>query len=131
MEADQTYLLEIAQIQYLDNLRGGKEAYVVEFKIIESSSETQRPGQTVSFFQPTAGSACPEETAAGAIKAFLAAALHVHPDELDVKDMRDSFDESQTLTGTLVRCETVSGVTKERKTSFTYHNWAVYEGTNE
>lgn len=121
MEADQVYELKVEKISYLDDR---KEAYAVEFEILETSSEKQSPGQTVSFYQATDGISCPAETAAGSIKSFLAAVCKINEDAISVEDMRLSFSEEQPLTGEVVSCETVSHVT-QKGGDFTKHNWSV------
>lgn len=120
LEPDQKYTLKVNSVQHLDTRKG--EAFAVEFEIVKSTSDTLKAGMTASWFQKMGGSV-PVETAAGAIKGFLAAVLNADAEDVKEEDLRDAINDDQPLTGMVVDCETVSGVLKDKTSPFTYHNW--------
>jgi hypothetical protein len=116
------YLLEIQELKAIKT-RTQKDAYVAEFKVLESTNPERLPGSTCSWMVTM-----DKEPAMGNIKQFLSAVLKVEMDAIDESVAEYSVNEvddpktnrvANPCKGKIVRCSAVNIKTKGKGADFT------------
>ncbi len=131
-ETDQSYEVKLEKT-YVVNTRDKGDAFIAEFEILNSSSNTQKPGTKVSFYQ---GITLNKETGFAAIKGLMYALLGFDPNnaedavkianEVDpeIEDEMAKAVVENHMAGARVRCQTCTRVSKKTQKPYTVHNWA-------
>lgn len=104
------YRLQITACKYL-HTRTGKDAFVVEMKVLESTNAERQPGSTCSWMVTL-----DKEPAMGNIKQFLMCAVPCAESDIDEKVVEYVVQESANpLAGKIVRCSATDIMTKANR----------------
>lgn len=122
------FKLKVKECKMVPSEQKGTTYFVVEFTVVESSSDDHRPGMTVSW-SADVGSSNPMKArlALADSRAFMAAAM-----QCPVSKMTDALgkkivdSEKQVAAGQIVTCETI-GVTTKANRQFTKHVFTAVE----
>jgi len=133
LTAGGTYLLEVKKTIFKTTRKSG-DAFIVEFRVVESDMPQHRPGSRATWFQ----SLRDRSVALPSIKAFMLALFQIESGDLETPEVQGflaTLDETlmeacETETmfeGHRVRVSTEAVVTK-KGLDFTRHNWGSWEG---
>lgn len=131
LEPGGDFLLEVNRC-IVKHTRGHGDAFIVEFKVLESNKEKNGVGTKVSWYQGIANT----DVAWPAIKEFVYALLGKDfTKKEDRKYCEEKIDpkietlvdgavgDENNFKGMKIRVQTSSKVTKEKKVDFTVHTW--------
>tara|TARA_Y100000310_G_scaffold343744_1_gene452812 strand:+ start:1670 stop:2113 length:444 start_codon:yes stop_codon:yes gene_type:complete len=121
---DGEYTLSVCATKLIESKKTKKTFFVVEAKIVESSSENHREGQLITWLCKMGGD-WPEYALAD-IKAFTMAASGASDEEIDEAFMKEVVaGEGDLLAGKKVMCS-VNTIETKAGTEFAKHSFAPY-----
>ena len=121
---DGEYTLSVCSAKLIESRKTSKTFFVVEAKVMESSNESHREGQLVTWLCKMGGD-WPEYALAD-IKAFTMAASGASDEEVDEGFMGEVIGgEGDLLAGKLVQCS-VNTIETKAGTEFAKHSFAPY-----
>ena len=103
------YRLEIVAVKTL-RTRTGKDGFVAEFKVLESSNAQRLPGSSCSWMVTF-----DKEPAMGNVKQFLATVLGAEMEQITEAVAEAACSEQNPLAGKIVRCSAVEITTKAQR----------------
>ena len=115
------YTLEVERCMHKETRERG-DAFIVEFKVIDSTNPTNPAGSSAAWFRDFKY----KESAQAAIKEFLGAILKKPKAEVDPVAralLIEAVGESNPLEGATLKCETFMVKTRAGK-DFTMHKWS-------
>ena len=111
------YRLEILSI-ISKRTRAQKDAFIVELKVLESTSTERLPGSTCAWMVMIT----PDSPALGNIKQFLATVIGCEMSQIDERVAEAAVAQQQPLKGHIVRAAAVNIMTKKNQ-PFTKVKW--------
>jgi len=116
------HLLEVQRVKMVQSRKNNGTYFVLEAKVVDSSSEAHHTGQLASWLVKMGGD-WPEYALAD-IKAFVTSAAQVEDDIVDEKFMQDVLSgDGDLLAGKQIRCN-VSVIETKRGGEFNKHSFS-------